>query len=98
MKNGQEFLESEFLFATSDKIFRIFSDFAVIEDKKYAAIGCGYEKVLGFLDTLDTDKKIDENKAIDIISRAIVFACKSDPYIDNNVEYVVLNKDTKEKR
>lgn len=89
--NGIEESLSEYILCDIKHIFIITSDGSVVELDKYGTVGCGTEKVWGYLDTLDWNKTFTKNKAEEIIKNAILKSCKRDYYIsDDNVTFIDL--------
>lgn len=90
-KNGILSMESAFLFCTPKRIFIIEHDFSVIEAQEgYAALGCGDEKVYGFLSSIENIETITYIEAQKYAKDAIDKACDKDPYVGLGVDMVFL--------
>ena len=90
-KNGVLTTESSFLFCTSKRIFIIESDFSVIEAQEgYAALGCGEEKVYGFLSSIENIETVTYLEAQKYAKDAIQKACDKDPYVGSEYDIVFL--------
>jgi 20S proteasome alpha/beta subunit len=88
-----EFL-SEFIFVTSTDLFLIDEDGAIDTKNNYVALGCGEEKVYGYLNTLENISQLNMKECENIIKKAIKQSCKDDIYIDNNIDFIKLYKNT----
>lgn len=88
-----EFL-SEFIFVTSTDLFLIDEDGAIDTKNNYVALVCGEEKVYGYLNTLENISQLNMKECENIIKKAIKQSCKDDIYIDNNIDFIKLYKNT----
>lgn len=88
-----EFL-SEFIFVTSTDLFLIDEDGAIDTKNNYVALGWGEEKVYGYLNTLENISQLNMKECENIIKKAIKQSCKDDIYIDNNIDFIKLYKNT----
>lgn len=86
-------IENQFIIISNEKMFKIFGDFYVQEFTKYVTIGCGDEKVMGYLNNeLKNDKLPNEKQAEELIKNCIQIACKDDMFIDNKVDILKLER------
>lgn len=84
----------EYIVASDDKIFNIFSNGAVIENDTFSVIGCGFQLVKGYLDGIHYDSKtINKEKAIQIVTTCIKQCCKDDVFINDNIDFIILEKE-----
>lgn len=86
-----EYSNSEYIYCTSEKIFQIDYDGAVLEHKKYCVRGVGEENVMGYINSIDITE-ISKSEAIDIVKNAIKKACKDNLYINDEVDLIVLER------
>lgn len=97
-EKGLEFSESDFIFATSEKLFGIYTDGSVLEEDKYVAIGCGEELVRGLLDSyfhtnnITSGEQISYNSAKEMIRTSVLSACSKDVFINDNITYINLKR------
>lgn len=83
---------SELLYVTKSKIFRIGSDFSVIEYSHWATIGCGMEMVTGILSNMDDKEfeKLKEKDAIGLMEMCITNGCSRDNAVSPDFEYALI--------
>jgi 20S proteasome alpha/beta subunit len=92
LDKGIESFNSLFAFCTNEKMFVIDSEGAVIENKKYIAIGCGQDLVIGYLETIDGLNKKSKEEIEKIINDCILKSCKRDAYIGETIDLIFLEK------
>lgn len=86
-------MESEMLYATDKNIFKIGEDFSVAEaDTTFATIGCGSEKVIGYLATLGDTSKYSRKEITDVLCYAVQKACEKDVYINDSVDLMYFER------
>lgn len=87
--------DSSILYATSEKIFTVESDFAVMEYPKWAAIGCGEEMVSGLMSNMTDEflEEMDEEDAIGLMQCCISNACARDSAVSEDYEYILIKKE-----
>lgn len=86
--------EGQYIVISSDKIFNIFNNGAVMECPYFCSIGCGFELVKGYLDGLNYDsKETTEKQAKQIIETCIVKSCKDDVFVNDSIQYITLRKE-----
>ena len=83
--NGVDESSSSYMLCTDKSIFDISGDGAVIEANDFDAIGCGDQYAKGYLQTCNL-KGATKKQALEYIKNAVGKACKSDPFIDNNID------------
>lgn len=83
--------KSTFIYCTSKKMFRIWGDGAVTTYDDFIVLGCGEDSVRGYLNTLNF-KNIDLEQAKEIIETSIKQSCKDDVYINDKINWVVLEE------
>ena len=83
---------SNFIYATNEKIFTIGGDFAVIEHPYWAAVGCGQDLVAGLLSVAEPEdfENMDAENALGMIEGCISKACKSDNAISEEFDFFIL--------
>lgn len=92
-KNGVLSTDSAFMFCTPKRIFIIEGDFSVIEaEDGYAAIGCGDEKVYGYLSNCEIFETLTRKEAEKLATDAIQKACDKDPYIGLGYDMLFLEE------
>ncbi len=91
---GTERIDSNFIFATSDRIFLIDGDFCVIEpDQNFITTGCGEDMARGFLAPVaERMKTMNTEQAVDILQDAIIRGCEADAFINSEVDILILKK------
>ena len=93
-ENGLEYMNSEMLFATRDKIFTIGADFGVREaDEYFDTIGCGEDKVRGFLTAVGDTSNYTKNQITDVVCEAIRRGCEKDVFVNDKINIVYLEGD-----
>ena len=93
--DGLKYFESTLTFATSNRIFTIYSDFSFAEHDLFSANGHGEFAVIGYLNVVLEDKEykdINKEEAIDIIKNAIKKSCSNDTTIGMGIDLCVLEK------
>lgn len=86
-------MESMMLYATEDNIYTIGEDFSVAEtDTSFATIGCGSEKVTGYLATLGDTSKYNRKEITDVLCYAVQKACEKDVYINDSVDLMYFER------
>ena len=90
-KEGIEYLNNEFIYCTSNKLFSIDADGAVTEYNDYVASGCGEDYVGGYLNNIDLGN-LTKSEAIEVVNNAIKKACKNDPYINGNIDIIDIKR------
>lgn len=92
--------ENNFLIVTPYEIYNMDGYGSITEEKCYTSIGCGRDKVSGYLNIVfenpDIINDLEEREAKNIIGIAIKNACKDDIYIDDNVDFTTLYKEPKD--
>lgn len=91
--NGLKEMDSHMLYATPNAIFKIGGDFSVIEEQSYATIGCGSDKVVGFIASVGDTSNYNRSEIIDVLVCAIAKACEKDVYINDNIDFIFLKKE-----
>ena len=92
-ENGNLWINGDVLFVTSKEIYNIGCDGCVMVSNNYGAIGCGDQYVTGYLNSLELDStKITEKEVINLCRTCIQKACQDDPYIDDNVDIILLHE------
>ena len=83
---------SNFIYATNEKIFSIGGDFAVIEHPYWATVGCGQDLVAGLLSVVEPEdfENMNAEEALSMIEGCISKACKSDNAIGEEFDFFVL--------
>lgn len=77
-------MASQMLFVTSKRMFEIGSDFSVAEsDRDYAVIGCGEEKVRGYMSLVGDTSNRTAIEITNVLVGAIRKACEDDVYIND---------------
>lgn len=77
-------MASQMLFVTSKRMFEIGSDFSVAEsDRDYAVIGCGEEKVRGYMSLVGDTSNKTAIEITNVLVGAIRKACEDDVYIND---------------
>ena len=83
---------SRMLFCTSNNIYKIEHDGGVVEYNDWAAIGCGEDLVIGFLETIKDFHSLNKEQVTKILEKCIKQSCKNDVYINDNIDYIYLEK------
>lgn len=91
-EDGVQNMLSTMLFCTHDNIYTIYHDGGVVERDKWAAIGCGEDLVSGFLETIKNFDKLTKEAVTHILEKCIKQCCKNDAYINDNIDYIYLEK------
>lgn len=86
-------LDSEFLYVNAGSIYRIFEDFSVLApDACCEVIGCGSDKVMGFMSEIGDTSSFSEEKIKETLAKAIRKACEKDVYIGDKYDIQLLKK------
>lgn len=86
-KGGIVEMDSIMMYSTPEKIFTIGPDFGVIEsDESFAAIGCGEDKVRGYLSQFKDMPRLTKDEAVELLTKAIQIACEKDVYINERID------------
>lgn len=95
LTNNQEqyTMDSRMLYATSDSLFTIDGDFGVVEARaSYEVIGCGDDKVRGFMTSIGDTSNMTRSEVLQILDTAIRKGCEKDVFIDDRIDVIVLEK------
>lgn len=83
-ESGMVSMASQMLFVTYKRMFEIGSDFSVAEsDRNYAVIGCGEEKVRGYMSLVGDTSNKTAIEITNVLVGAIRKACEDDVYIND---------------
>lgn len=83
-ESGMVSMASQMLFVTNKRMFEIGSDFSVAEsDRNYAVIGCGEEKVRGYMSLVGDTSNKTAIEITNVLVGAIRKACEDDVYIND---------------
>ena len=83
-ESGMVSMASQMLFVTNKRMFEIGSDFSVAEsDRDYAVIGCGEEKVRGYMSLVGDTSNKTAIEITNVLVGAIRKACEDDVYIND---------------
>lgn len=83
-ESGMVSMASQMLFVTNKRMFEIGSDFSVAEsDRDYAVIGCGEEKVRGYMSLVGDTSNRTAIEITNVLVGAIRKACEDDVYIND---------------
>lgn len=86
-------MDSRMLYATSDSLFTIDGDFGVVEARaSYEVIGCGDDKVRGFMTSIGDTSNMTRSEVLQILDTAIRKGCEKDVFIDDRIDVIVLEK------
>lgn len=91
--NGLKSMPSTMLYATPNDIYIIAHDFAVITEYNYGTIGCGDEKVIGYMSLVGDTSKYNREQITTVLVEAITRACERDVFINDNIDIIYLEKD-----
>ncbi len=91
-QNELKYMPSTMLYATSDDIYMIERDFAVITEDNYGTIGCGEEKVIGYMSLVGDTTNYNKEQITTVLIEAITRACERDVFINNNIDITFLEK------
>lgn len=87
-------MPSQMLFVTSSRIFEIDPDFSVVEAEKcYSTIGCGEEKVRGYMSLIGDTSDKTQREIEGILVEAIRRGCEDDVYINNAYDIMFFEED-----
>lgn len=92
VESGIKSMDSEVLFATEDKMYRICTDGSVIEFDEYVSVGCGEDSVTGYLNTVENLNKMNKEDVKVVLDKAIKLSCKDDVFINDKIDYIFLEK------
>lgn len=85
------YFNGELMVCTSTQIHIIYDNGCVVTYDKFASVGCGEQYAQGYLETIDKEPdKITEKEAIKILVDAIAKACKRDPFINDDIDVILL--------
>ncbi len=84
---------STMMFATSEDMFIITADGGILSKKDFAAIGCGQDLATGFLETIPDIHKFTKKQAEKVLEACIKTACKNDVYVNENIDYIFLERE-----
>lgn len=91
-KNNNE-MPSMMIYATPESIYEIGPDFSVVEsDSSYLTIGCGSDKVLGFMSSIGDTSKYSEQMITDVLVGAVRKACEKDVFINDECDIIFLKR------
>ncbi|MBR2890999.1 MAG: hypothetical protein IKC22_01195 [Bacilli bacterium] len=93
-KDGFEYTDSEFIFATPSHLYRIDEDGSVLEFDDYISVGCGEELVRGYMTKVFYNgyKDLSLEEAKFILRECIKEACKDDIGINDESVFINLEK------
>lgn len=91
-KDGFEYIDSEFIFATPSHLYRIDEDGSVLEFDDYISVGCGEELVRGYIAKVFYNgyKDLSLGEAKLILRECIKEACKDDIGINDEIVLIDL--------
>lgn len=93
-KDGFEYIDSEFIFATTSSLYGIYNDGSILEFDDYVTIGCGEELTKGYMTNFSNKdtSKLTLTEAKTIVEKCIKNACKNDIGISDEVIFINLEK------
>lgn len=93
-ESGMVSMVSQMIFVTNKRIFEIGCDFSVAEsDHSYSVIGCGEEKVRGYMSLIGDTSDKNAREIEGILVSAIRKACEDDVYINDRYDIMFFEED-----